>query len=162
MDYNASFDPLKLLRVAPLVSSTAALWFAVDQHLFLSIFRKPVVLRKSNAILPIYQKILLPRALWVLGAMHTVTVGTSVANISLQGEKLHSVGATQWYWSGVAFSLAHFTFVPLVIYKLKDIIEDNTKGHSTDVLGKWLRVHRLRTLTVDFVAFASFLIAATA
>ncbi|KAJ9272524.1 hypothetical protein DTO271D3_7122 [Paecilomyces variotii] len=161
MASGAFFDPLKLLRVAPLVSSTAAVWFAVDQDLFLSNFQQPLHEDKANAILPTYWKILLPRALWILGTLHTVTVGTSVANIALQGEKLRSLNATRWYWSGVLFSLAHFTFVPLVMYKIKDIVEDNTKGYSTKILAKWLRVHRIRSVLVDFVAFASFLVAAT-
>ncbi|GAD99428.1 integral membrane protein, putative [Paecilomyces variotii No. 5] len=162
MASGAFFDPLKLLRVAPLVSSTAALWFAVDQEVFLSNFQQSVHGDKANAILPTYWKILLPKALWILGALHTVTVGTSIANIALQGEKLRSLGATRWYWGGVVFSVAHFTFAPLVMYKIKDIVEDNTKGHSTRVLAKWLRVHRIRTVLVDFVAFTSFLMAATA
>lgn len=60
------------------------------------------------------------------------------------------------------FSLAHFAFVPAVAWKVKDMMEDNTKGKSTTVLDRWMKVHYVRMFTVDLLAFGSFLAATLA
>lgn len=44
-------DPMALLRVTPLISSTCTLWFAWDQHVMYSTFAHPDLERESNAIL---------------------------------------------------------------------------------------------------------------
>jgi len=151
------YDPHKLLVVAPLITSACSFWFAVDQHIFLSNFQNPAHRDKSNAILPSYFEKFLPQALKAIFALNGLSAATAIANLATRGDILRRTGANRWYWSGLLFSLAHFAFVPAVAWKIKDIIDDNTKGQSTGVLAKWLNVHYLRMFTVDLLAFGSFL-----
>lgn len=149
------FDPRKLLVVTPLVTSTAAFWFAVDQCVFLRLFQEPIHIEKSKPILPTYFDKFLPKALAMLFCLNGISAGTAIANLLTRERGV----ADRWYWSGLFFSIAHFAFVPAVAWKIKAIVED-TKGESTAILSKWLKVHYLRMWTVDILALGSFLAAA--
>lgn len=156
------YDPHKLLVVAPLVTSAWTFWFAVDQDIFLGVFQNPAERDKSNALLPSYFAKFLPTALSILFSLNGISAASAIANIYTRGDALRRTGVDRWYLSGLVFSLAHFAFVPAVMWKVKDIVEDRPKGGSTGVLAKWLRVHRVRMFTVDLLAFGSFLVATLA
>lgn len=66
--------------------------------------------------------------------------------------------AERLYFSGAVFALAHFAFVPAVAWKLRNIMEDEggKERNSTETLVRWLKVHRLRKWSVDFLALGSF------
>lgn len=151
-------DPRKLLVLTPLITSTATFWFAVDQAVLLGIFQHPVHTEKSNAILPTYWDKLLPKAVTMLFCLNGISAGTAIANLVTPETGV----ANRFYWSEMIFSLAHFAFVPAVAWKVKDMIDDSTKGRSTTILAKWMKVHYVRMYTVDLLAFGSFLAATLA
>lgn len=45
------------------------------------------------------------------------------------------------------------------MYKIQAMIEDNGKGEAVEQQRRWLRVHNVRTLTVDLGAWLACLIA---
>lgn len=155
-------NPTTLLRITPLISSTCTLWFAWDQQVMYSTFTKPDLEKEANAILPLWwkkvfeshdiERVLLPI---------TVTAVTSIINIHKYGGLLQAKGSLRWYASGAALSVAHIAFVPAVMYKIKAMLDDNGKGQAVEQQKKWLRVHILRTLTVDLGAWLACLIAVT-
>ena len=92
--------------------------------------------------------------------MHTLTLGTSIANLPMQRLMLQRVGSSRWYGAGLAFALAHFAFVPWVAHPIEEIVKGKSKEESTTHLRRWLYIHRVRSLLVDLPAWASFLVAA--
>ncbi|RDW71018.1 hypothetical protein BP6252_07581 [Coleophoma cylindrospora] len=149
------FDPLVLLRVAPLITSTASLMFAADEHFFLTKFLAPEDREKSNAILPGWFSRMFHSGVIIVIGLNTLTTGTSIANLVFKSESLASTGR-QFYTAGLAFGLAHYLFVPIIAYPIRDIVEDRSHGESTKDLKKWIDINLLRTLTVDLSCWASF------
>ena len=66
-----------------------------------------------------------------------------------------------WYTAGTVFAASHLLFVPFIAPKVQAIVEDWSKGKSTDDLEGWLKIHRIRTWTVDLAAWACFIIGAS-
>ncbi|KAH8817003.1 hypothetical protein F5884DRAFT_778171 [Xylogone sp. PMI_703] len=154
------YNPLALLRIAPLVSSTCSLWFALDQHFFLSIFNKPVHRSKSNDLLPSYFTFFFHNGVVRVIVLIAASIGTALGNI--YNGPGSSQGPRQWYIAGAALTASHLLFVPAVGPRIQAIIHDRSRGHSTDELQRWLRVHLVRTVTVDLAAWVCFIVAVIA
>ncbi|PGG99266.1 hypothetical protein AJ79_08603 [Helicocarpus griseus UAMH5409] len=130
-----------LLRLAPLVTTTSSLTLCAAQSLYLGPFLHPSV-GGISLLMPLYG----------------LTIGTSVANLFFsEPQALKAAGARELYMGGLVFSVLHFAFVPFVMYPVRDIIEDRSKGKSTGDLKKWLGVHFIRSLVVDLPGWACFL-----
>lgn len=156
------FDPMAALAVAPLVSSTCTLWYAFDQHHFLSVFTSPSNRPKSDPILPTYFNEFfaagLPRVVGLLG----LTFWTSVGNYYWRYDSLVTSRSLRWYIAGATLAASHLLFVPLVAPRIRAIVEDDrSKGLPTSVLDEWLNIHLLRTWTVDLAAWACLVVAVT-
>ncbi|TPX10186.1 uncharacterized protein E0L32_001383 [Thyridium curvatum] len=149
------FDPLTLLRVAPLVTSTCSLWYCVDQDLFLGQFVKPHNREKGKEILPGYWKTFLSPGLAVIFGLYGASLGAGVAN-ALRGRP----AVSRFYAIGAAFTAAHFLFVPLVMPKIQGMVDDEPKGQACEHQQGWLKVHRIRSLVVDLPGWLCFLAAA--
>lgn len=152
------FDPVVLLRVAPLITSSASLSYCWAQNVFISIFTRSRNREKSNALLPTYIEDWFYGYTGQLIATYTTTILTASANLYYQRQVLDASDSAKWYAAGALFSAAHFAFVPAVAWKFTSIINNETKGNSVKVLDEWLRVHRLRTLTVDMLSWGCILI----
>lgn len=148
------FDPMTLLRVAPLVSSSFSLWYCVDQHLFFNNFIVPENRAKGSALLPSYWRSFLTPGLACIFSLYGVSIGTAAANLYLAPGS-----SSTWYATGAGFAMAHFLFVPMVSKLIKAIVDDESKGQSWKEQQKWLRVHAVRSVMVDFPGWLCFLTA---
>ncbi|KAG9999585.1 hypothetical protein KCU80_g23596, partial [Aureobasidium melanogenum] len=83
---------------------------------------------------------------------------TAGANCFFHRQIFAASNSAKWYAAGAVFSAAHFAFVPAVAWKFTSIINDETKGNSVKVLDDWLKVHRIRSLTVDIISWACILL----
>lgn len=153
-------DPVVLLRVAPLVSSTCTLLFASDQSFFLGLFNKPAEhRRRSRALLPAYFDVFFRRGVgFVLGCL-AATFGSSLANLLVRKPALVARGqAGWWYVAGAVFALGHLFFVPVIAPIVKAVMDADKEGKDANAeLDRWLVVNRVRMLTVDLAAWAACL-----
>ncbi|KAI1769404.1 hypothetical protein GGR53DRAFT_474187 [Hypoxylon sp. FL1150] len=160
------FDPLTLLRVAPLVTSTASLVIAGDSHLFLASFLSlsPQRRQQVNELAPRYFEAFFWRGLPAIFATYGLSVALGAANAYSRSSPVSSrawAWAWAWYAGGSAFALAHFAFVPKIMWKVKDAIDakDEGKDGARAVQG-WLDVHYVRMALADVPAWTCFLVAA--
>lgn len=153
------FDPIVLLRVSPLVTASASLSYCYAQNVFINIFTRDKNREKSNPLLPGYVKDWFYGYTGQLIATYTTTILTAGANLCYHRHTLPSNSA-KWYAAGALFNAAHFAFVPLVAWKFTAIMNDETNGNSVSVLDDWLKVHRIRSFTVDVFGWGCLLLAA--
>ncbi|KAI1380151.1 hypothetical protein F4677DRAFT_252079 [Hypoxylon crocopeplum] len=152
------FDPLTFVRVAPLITSTASLVIAGDSHLFLSSLvslkqQRPIV----NAIAPRYFE-----TFFWKGLPHIfVTYGLSIAFGVTNWYSRPSPTSWAWYAAGSALALAHFAFVPKIMWKVKDAIDakEESGGDAVEMIQGWLNVHYVRMAVADIPAWTCFLVA---
>ncbi|KAK9369880.1 hypothetical protein V1509DRAFT_619388 [Lipomyces kononenkoae] len=154
------FNPIAILAVAPLISSSCTLWYAADQMHFLRVFTSPTNRPKSDAILPTYFKEFLAAGLPRVIGLLAVTFWTVVANYYCRYDSLVATGSLRWYQAGATFAVSHLLFVPFVAPRIRTIIaDDRSKGPPTRILDEWLYIHSFRTWTVDLAAWACFVVA---
>ncbi|KAL7622350.1 hypothetical protein AAE478_007854 [Parahypoxylon ruwenzoriense] len=151
-------DPLTLLRVAPLITSTISLAHAGDAHLFLSTLvglerERPRV----NEIVPRYFESFFWKGLPLIFASYGLSAALGAANYFSRPN-----AALAWYVGGSALALAHFAFVPKIMWKVKAAIdaEEHPNGSGARDIQGWLNVHYVRMALADFPAWSCFLIAA--
>ena len=147
-------DPFKLLRLAPLISSSCSLWYCVDQYMFFNNFIVPANRAQGSQILPLYWKSFLIPGLSCIFSLYGLSIGTAVANLYLGPGK-----QSGWYAIGAGFSMAHFLFVPAASRLINAMIEDENKGQSWKTMQKWLRMHAIRSVIVDLPGWLCFLTA---
>ncbi|KAG5977302.1 hypothetical protein E4U55_006892 [Claviceps digitariae] len=158
------FDARKALLLAPLVSSTCSLLYAWDQHLFLSHLTHPELCHRSNAILPIYWRVMFPwgitQVVSLLGATTWASVGAMVWHRSL----LQKRGSLLWYAGAAGLAVAHLLFVPLVAPLIKYMMDDEGGRplewkraepgiRNVEAQERWLRYNMTRLLTTDLGAW---------
>ncbi|KAG9841863.1 hypothetical protein KCU98_g9362, partial [Aureobasidium melanogenum] len=151
-------DPVVLLRIAPLITSSATLSYCWAQNVFISIFTRQRNREKSNTLLPTYIEDWFYGYTGQLIAAYTTTILTAGANCFFHRQIFAASNPAKWYAVGAVFSAAHFAFVPAVAWKFTTIINDETKGNSVRVLDDWLKVHRIRSLTVDIISWGCILL----
>ncbi|KAK7992129.1 hypothetical protein PG996_012855 [Apiospora saccharicola] len=159
-------DPMTLLRVTPLVTSTAAVMFSADQYLFLDTLLAPPHRERANELVPSYFKTFFGRGIWIILTAYPLSIATGVANVYLGGSsgsgssvaaKLSSgSAAARWYAAGAALALAHFAFVPSIMYKIQALNEGEGKGEGNKNLKRWLDVHLMRSVLVDVPSWLCF------
>lgn len=152
MASRAFFDPINLLRLAPLVTSTCTLMYAFDEYMFLSTFLHRDHRKQSNAILPSWFKRWFEKGIFVVVGLNAATIIITLFNIfSAYNQEIR-----KWYWAGLGFTIAHLAFVPVIMYPIRDIIEDRSHGQSTRDLQRWINIHLLRVLIADLPGWASY------
>ncbi|KAH8666718.1 hypothetical protein BX600DRAFT_279677 [Xylariales sp. PMI_506] len=150
------FDPLTLLRVAPLVASTYAIRFSVDQYMFLEPFTLAQHRREANDILPSYWNHQFPKGLASILFIYPVAIATGIANFYGRPN-----GAWQWYTAGSVLAMAHFPFVLKIMWPVKALYDADPKdGESTVHLQKWLNIHVVRSVLTDLPQWVCFFVAA--
>lgn len=154
-----TFKPLAALAITPLISSTCTLWYAFDQHHFLSIFTTQPD-DKFDKIIPTYFTRFfaagLPRVLGLLGT----TCISVAANYYYRYDSLVANQSLNWYLAGVTLAVSHLAFVPLVLPRIEALQRKTPlRENPTRTLTEWLYYHDIRTYTVDLAAWACFAVA---
>ncbi|KAK8044983.1 hypothetical protein PG993_005007 [Apiospora rasikravindrae] len=152
-------DPMTLLRVTPLVTSTAAVMFSIDQYLFLDNFLAPAHRERANELVPSYFKTFFRKGIWIIMTAYPLSIATGVANVyrssgGTAAAKLN--GAGRWYAAGAALAFAHYAFVPSIMYKVQALFEGEGKGEGNKDLKRWLDVHLVRSVLVDVPSWLCF------
>lgn len=149
------FDPLVILRTAPLITSTCSLWFAWDQHFFLKLFLQPEHREQSRKILPSYFEAFFRRGVISVLSLLTLTISTTIANLYIERSALQSRHSFRWYIAGAALTTSHLLFVPFIAPTVQSIIEDQSGSNTDNALQEWLHVNTIRGLTVDLAAWVT-------
>jgi len=149
------FDPLVVLRAAPLVSSTCSLLYAWDQHFFLSILNRPENRKLSKPLLPSYFNTFFHKGVWIVLGCLAVTSSTSVANLYTQRSVLRARDSFWWYVGGAALSIGHLLFVPLIAPSVQRTVEakPDSEPDANASLDDWLSINFVRMVTVDLAAW---------
>ncbi|KAK3391423.1 hypothetical protein B0T20DRAFT_78780 [Sordaria brevicollis] len=155
------FEPLTLLRLAPIISSTASLTLAWDQHWMLRIFTLSNIENESQRYLPKWFAAFFRAGLSSVLGFLSVTMATSILNLRVNSLLLQQRGSHYWYAAGAALAVGHLLFVPAVAPRIQAIVEDEEgKGKSVGELRRWLRVNAIRGLTTDLGAWVCCVVAA--
>jgi hypothetical protein len=161
----SSSQATMLLRVAPLVTSSFCIWFASDQHYFLHLFTRPEIRSKAPTILPPYLRRFYRDASARVFITWVATLSTSIANVTAHRQALEANQSLSWYTAGLALTAGHALFAPIIVPTIWAILklEDGPTGQkdSMGLLRKWLRIHVVRSLTVDLAAWVCFVVAVT-
>jgi hypothetical protein len=145
-------DPTTLLRVAPLVSSSAAVWFCYDQWMYYGTFLHRDVKQKTNDILPAYWNAHISKGLAGIFSLYGLSAATGLANALSRGGRPAAPGS-RWYLAGACLSVAHFVFVPWVAEEIRAMVHD---GNAVESQARWMRFHLTRTFTVDIPGWVCF------
>ncbi|ETS74284.1 hypothetical protein PFICI_14150 [Pestalotiopsis fici W106-1] len=159
MASRAFFDPMTLLRAAPVISSTAALCYSFDQYNFLTNFLRPIHGDYFNESVPSYFASFFPAGLPQILLFYGISIGTGMANVSSQPND-----AWRWYAAGTALAVGHFAFVPKIMWAVSALFEEfeDPKGQGNRKLKRWLDIHAVRSFVVDLPAWVCFSVAALA
>ena len=145
-----------LIPLLPLLTSTAVLQFATDETFFFSLFLRPSHSAQSATLLPSYLSAFSRPAILIIASILGTQLLASLAAIALSEQ-------TFWYWVGFALTLAHFPFAPFAAPLLVDIAKmERGKEKEEEVrekMERFLRVHAVRTWTVNLGAWVCFGIA---
>ena len=149
------FEPLKLLRLAPLILSTISLTNAHDHDLFFRTLSHPLCAAKTNAVIPPWMTVYMPRGGITIMTLYSSTLLLAIANVYTGNTE-----AARYYYAGMAFTIGHFLFAGRAIGLLNRMKNDGSKGKGSDDMAAWVRMNVLRTLTVDFPGWVCYLLAA--
>ncbi|KAK7943130.1 uncharacterized protein PG986_012243 [Apiospora aurea] len=132
-------DPMTLLRVTPLVTSTAAVMFSVDQYLFLDNLLAPPHREQMNELVPSYYKTFFRKGIWIIMTAYPVSIATGVANVyRSSGERPppNSAAGTTARGAGA--------------------VRGRGQGEGNRNLRRWLDVHLVRSVLVDVPSWLCF------
>ncbi|KAJ0414059.1 hypothetical protein BJY00DRAFT_46033 [Aspergillus carlsbadensis] len=149
-----------LVRISPLVLSSASLMSSWSQDISLGAFLHPSLrsdpAHPSGRILPRYLPAFMSPGLWGIGLTYPPTAVLCIVN----GLSDPSSRARTLYLAGAVFSIAHFVWGPTMFRLLARIREPNLAGGRNEVaLQEWRGKHRARTLLTNFPAFVCILAA---
>ncbi|KAK2745273.1 hypothetical protein FQN57_003968 [Myotisia sp. PD_48] len=160
------FDPIRLLRLAPLITSTASAMYSTSELIMNSAFIQPTVRREADTVLPHWFKTVFDRAVKVVVGLITITSSTAIANIylsyrdnGLEDGILSLPFSTKMYALGVTCALGHLTFIPWVSQPIQHLMENTSKRGATLEMQDWLSVHRIRWAIMDVPASLAFMLA---
>ncbi|OBT71248.1 hypothetical protein VF21_09483 [Pseudogymnoascus sp. 05NY08] len=143
---------LKLLRITPLISSTANLMWAADEYMFLSSWLSPAYRVQANALLPAWFATWGKKGSHVLFSSFPLSLVAGILNIFTSED----VTGKMWYGAGVAFTFAHFLYGKKALRLLAAIRNGEPKGNATESMREWIEMHLFRVVTADAPAFVSF------
>jgi hypothetical protein len=142
-------DPIKLLRISPLILSTVTLTFAGCEAHFYSVFLHDNHRAKSNTLLPSWWKVNFGRMIPYFLATYALNIILSITNLLTRSHDFAASGAKPWYVLGTMGAVAHFLFARLDFYYARDITEGGAKGKSVESMKNWLSMHTIRMLVAD-------------
>ncbi|KAI1392623.1 uncharacterized protein F4822DRAFT_391562, partial [Hypoxylon trugodes] len=166
-----------LFRIAPLLSSTAAVSMTLCEDVFFRPLGTPhsTVRPQANRILATNFKSCAPYAMSMTATYYFSAIGVAIANVTLRGGVLALSGssaavpqrlAAGFYIAGAIFNALHFAFAPSDI-SLMDIIMDQSKADSDKgkdnctAMADWVKLNVWRGFLADFPGFVCNLIGFT-
>ncbi|KAK1979515.1 hypothetical protein LZ30DRAFT_596732 [Colletotrichum cereale] len=155
---NAHLLATSLLRITPLVLSSASLMFSWAQDISLGAFLHRSLRNDpdhpSGKILPRYLPAFMKPGIWGLGLTYIPATVLCVIN----GFSGQSSEVRQLYFAGAGLSIAHFCWGPTMFAILRRIQDPRDPGVlNEEALEAWLPKHRTRTLLVNLPAFVCIL-----
>ncbi|KAF7370570.1 Integral membrane protein [Mycena sanguinolenta] len=119
----------------------------------------PTYRAQADALLPSWFKTWAPHGTRVLVTSFPASLVAGLANAyTLRHHE--ATYAMPFYCLGTFFALAHFFYGPRALRLLKAIRNAEPEGRTTKSMGDWLRMHSVRTVTTDLLAFVCFTVAA--
>ncbi|KAK1991380.1 hypothetical protein LX36DRAFT_735711 [Colletotrichum falcatum] len=147
-----------LLRVSPLVLSSASLMFSWSQDVSLGAFLHHSLRNDpdhpSGKILPRYLPAFMKPGIWGIALTYIPASVLCVIN-GLSGQ---SSEVRKLYFAGAGLSIAHFCWGP-TMFRILDRIQDSRDPGvpNEEALEAWLPKHHTRTLLVNIPAFGCIL-----
>ncbi|KAI1080027.1 hypothetical protein F5B20DRAFT_148513 [Whalleya microplaca] len=149
-----------LLRVSPLVISSASLMFSWAQTVAFGSFLVPELQKDpahpSGNILPRYMPAFMKPGLWGIALTYPTAMLLSIAN-SFSGQSLY---INRLYLIGGLFSLGHFYWGPRMmklLYRISDPKEAGVRNEKD--MASWIPIHHRRTFSVNVPAWLCLLAA---
>ncbi|KAM0800326.1 hypothetical protein BDR22DRAFT_932827 [Usnea florida] len=157
---------LKLLRLAPLVISSASLMCGIDQTTALKPFTRPELAKKrSGQVLPHWFPPFANRIILVIAIGYPLAISTAYLN-TITGREAGALSqavdttARSFYYAGMCFSAGHFLYGPYAMRIINRICDDKKPGdNNTTAAREWLRMNATRMITADFWAWFMYLCA---
>ncbi|KIJ64330.1 hypothetical protein HYDPIDRAFT_188050 [Hydnomerulius pinastri MD-312] len=138
---------LGLIRLVPVLSSTASVTFAISEY---------------QTLIPWLNQDLPPNHLSVwfsrwfkLGGMGVLAFGVASTWGGYAGMRGTVGGASALYKYGTYFALGHFAFAPPISQCIKRLVYGPTDAKKE--LKLWLKIHTVRTLMADIPAMLCFI-----
>jgi len=152
---------IRVLHLLPVLTSSATLMYAVDEHIFLGTWMHPGFRDRANSHLPAWFDNWGRRGRWPIILGYPANYALGILNIVVARQYLDNTNAAKWYGLGLLFSVGHIAiFGRKAIGLLGDIKADRPKGNSTYSMGVWLRMNWIRAVTTDLPAWLCFIVAA--
>ncbi|DAA73057.1 TPA_exp: putative Integral membrane protein [Trichophyton benhamiae CBS 112371] len=161
------FDPMRLLRLAPLISSTGSVMYSTCELIMNSAFLHPTIRREADVVLPRWFNTVFQSGVAVVVGLITITSSTSIANIYLSYNNDLSITegimalpfSAKMYALGVTCALGHLTFIPWVAPPIERLRTNTSKRGGSAEMEDWLSVHRIRWAVADFPAWVAIFLA---
>ncbi|KAI0530235.1 hypothetical protein GGR58DRAFT_524887 [Xylaria digitata] len=154
---------LMILRIAPLLASTACVTYTGAEDLYLRPFGnfRPDLRAEANRIIPEYKDRWFPPSLAVILTFYPLAICTAIANVLVKGnlEVLGGPGVDQqfancFYLAGALFSALHFAFGPrdlAILKRMNEKEKDNGKA-----MADWVRMNLVRGMIAEFPSWLCF------
>lgn len=153
------FDPWRLIRIAPMITSTGTLVCATLEFLFNTASLEPSIRPKIDKVLPKWYSTYFRYGIWLVVGLLGLTVSTIIFNLLVDRNREATELSTSFYWIGLAATFGHLLFVPRVSNSIRNMVEDGRGEPPTNELENWLKIHRLRILVADLPAWLACLAA---
>ena len=151
---------LKLLRLTPLVISSASLMCGIDQITAIKPFTQPILAKDGSSVLPHWFLGFFQRTITVIAIAYPLATATALTNTLSYGFGQAAdltPNAKYFYWAGAAFSAGHFLYGPWAARLIARIcIKENPGRKNTDAAREWLRMNAIRMWTVDGPGWAMY------
>ena len=156
------FDPIRLLRIAPLIGTTGSLAEDTAELIIFSAFTDPRLRRSADQLPPQWFATVFARAGSVLIFFNAITTSTAIANPMRDwpngGPPPLSM---KFYAAGLAAALGHMMFAPWVIGPMDapvwNITNDRAKEGAVSEMRRWLCLHRMCMPVADVPAWLTCL-----
>ncbi|KAI2643457.1 hypothetical protein GGS21DRAFT_485977 [Xylaria nigripes] len=152
---------LKLLRIAPLITSTAGVMCAWDQQFaFGSFIDKAVPQQAAGATLPHWFPVIFSKLIWVVSIIHPLGGVLGIANsVGAAGATLEPT-ARYLYLAGGLFAAGHLVYGKTAMRIIGTIWNSGLTGtKNMGALNPWLRLNWWRIHTNNYPAAILFLAA---
>jgi hypothetical protein len=153
-------NSIRLLRLLPVISSTATLQFAVDEQLIFGTWMQPALHEHTNTTLPTWWTQGGLRWRWVIILGYPINYILGILNLLIARDELYAASATKWYVLGLTLSIAHMYFVKTALHCIGCIEKGVPKDNVVQSMGAWLRMNWIRGWITDFPAWLCFIVGA--
>ncbi|KAI3337160.1 hypothetical protein HD806DRAFT_475864 [Xylariaceae sp. AK1471] len=155
---------LMILRIAPLLASTACVTYTGAEDLYLRPFGnfRSDLRAEANLIVPVYKDRWFPPSMAVIFTLYPLAIGIAITNVLTEGnlEVPGTLGvghqfATNFYLAGALFSTLHFAFGPrdlAIVKRMNEKEKDNGKA-----MADWVRMNLVRGVLTEVPSWLCFL-----